>query len=72
MLRKRAFRRLEEIPEWEPVRQTLAEKLSLGELQLRLIEAEIESKPFDSLDFVELVISLEQSFGITVPLGPAS
>jgi len=67
MLRKHALRRLEEIPEWEAVRQTLAEELSVGELQLRLIEAETESKPFDSLDFVELVISLEQAFGITVP-----
>jgi acyl carrier protein len=67
MLRRRALRRLEGIREWEAVRQTLAEELSVGELQLRLIEAETESKPFDSLDFVELVISLEQAFGITVP-----
>jgi acyl carrier protein len=68
MLRTRGFRKLEEIPEWGPIRRTLAEKLSLDELQLRLIEAEIESKPFDSLDLIELVMSLEQAFGIRIPL----
>ena len=68
MSRKRPFRKLEEIPEWQGVRQALTDKLSLDELQLRLIEAHIESKPFDSLDFVELVMSLEQAFGISIPL----
>jgi acyl carrier protein len=68
MIRTRKFRKLEEIPEWNAVRHTLAERLSLDELQLRLIEAEIESKPFDSLDLVELVMSLEQAFGIRIPL----
>jgi acyl carrier protein len=68
VLRARRFRKLEEIPEWHLVRQTLATRLALNELQLRLIEAEIESKPFDSLDFVELVMGLEQAFGISIPL----
>ena len=68
MLRARRFRKLEEIPEWHLVRQTLATRLALNELPLRLIEAEIESKPFDSLDFVELVMGLEQAFGISIPL----
>jgi len=68
MVATRRFRKLEEIPEWEAVRQTLMEKLSLDELQIRQIEAQIESKPFDSLDFVELVMSLEQAFGISIPL----
>jgi hypothetical protein len=34
--------------------RSLMERLSLDELQIRQIEAQIESKPFDSLDFVEL------------------
>jgi acyl carrier protein len=67
VLRARRFRKLED-PEWHLVRQTLATRLALNELQLRLIEAEIESKPFDSLDFVELVMGLEQAFGISIPL----
>jgi acyl carrier protein len=68
VLRTRQFRKLEEISEWHSVRQTLMEKLSLDELQMRQIEAEIESKPFDSLDFVELVMSLEERFGISIRL----
>ena len=68
MLSTRQFRKLEDIPEWQGVRETLIEKLSLDELQIRKIEAEIESKQFDSLDFVELVISLEEAFGIRIPL----
>ena len=68
MLRRRRFRKLEEMPEWHVVRETLATRLSLSELQLRLIEAEIECKPFDSLDFVELVMGLEHAFGISIPL----
>jgi len=68
MLATRRFRKLEEIPEWQTVRRTLVEKLSLDELQIRQIEKQIESRPFDSLDFVELVMSLEEAFGIRIPL----
>jgi len=55
-------------PEWYVVRETLSTRLSLHELQLRQIAAEIECKPFDSLAFVELVMGLEQAIGIRIPL----
>jgi acyl carrier protein len=64
----RESRRLEEFPEWKLVRDTLAEKLRMDELQLRRLEVEIESKPFDSLDFVELVMALEEAFHVQIPL----
>jgi acyl carrier protein len=40
----------------------------MDELQLRRLEVEIESKPFDSLDFVELVMALEEAFQAQIPL----
>lgn len=61
-------RRLEEFPEWKLVRSTLAEKLRIDELPLRRLEVEIESKSFDSLDFVELVMALEEAFHVQIPL----
>jgi acyl carrier protein len=61
-------RRLEEFPEGKLARDTLAEKLRMDELQLRRLEVEIESKPFDSLDFVELGMALEEAFHVQIPL----
>jgi acyl carrier protein len=64
----RESRRLEEFPAWKLVRDPLAEKPRMEELQLRRLEVEIESKPFDSLDFVELVMALEEAFHVQIPL----
>ena len=64
----RKMQKLEDIPEWQGVRDTLAQRLGMTELQLRLLESEIEAQPFDSLDFVELIMALEQAFGISLPL----
>lgn len=61
---------VEDLPECNDVPTALASQLDLGELQLRVIESEINSRPFDSLDFVELVINLEEAFGIRLPLSP--
>jgi len=39
-----------------------------GRARLRLVENEINSQEFDSLDFVELVTSIEEAYGIQMLL----
>ena len=54
-----------DFPEWETIRRSLKEQLRLPEWELERIG---DMKVGDSLDFVEAVMALEESFKIKIPL----
>lgn len=54
---------INERPEWKHIRTVLADKTDLNQRQLQ----EIGETEGDSLDFVELVMALEEKYNVKIP-----
>ena len=64
-VRTRVAQRFCDFSEWEKVRTSLKEQLQLPEWELERIGDMVVG---DSLDLVEAVIALEESFKVKIPL----